>query len=635
MYRICILISFLLFSVSCTEVQWDLLYGGDVDIFSDDFHLGSLSFHGMVVDQRNLDVYVFGGCILRRWYYNTLWRYRNNTWTLLYGDMSTMFVRGGSQGPGSRCGHGFAIMGDFLYVFGGYGSNIGGSIGLLSDLWRYTISTGEWIFLGGRDSVDVDNDYGTPLPGGRYSMNIVVQSDHTLWLFGGSAENTHYNELWKYKGYWELISGGKKIVSDIENNVISSRLGFGMCLDSKDQIWIYGGYGYSTSPKATLLGDLWMFNGTWIHIDTNGSIPRARYSPSMTIDKNDTIYIHGGWTSSGIVDSLHVYKNNTFGVLYGSDDQANIFGVYKGDFVFPGSRGSAAIASYGSDIIMFGGIGFSNDSYGSLNELWLFSFDNQRKERDSFYVRPFINCVEQRDNRTTAYLGYNNEVPFSLCMYSTFTVDDVLSGVDICFKTGKRNFQFKKSFNSHLFWLLNGSVVGIDSLLVSEYLCPDWITFLLLFKDDVPSLDEIMNITSSLLNISRDKIEVFVSGSEIRVKVTLNNHVSRSDIIEVLGDPNTDLFVSAAFNTTVVVYLEDTGREKYDTENSETFEIEEDGFGRYTEIIVASVLILFIILFFLFFFSQIKFCRQSFCNTKKTSGNIDGAMKAQVISLDI
>ena len=118
-----------------------------------------------------------------------------------------------------------------LWLFGGAGANGG-----LNDLWKFTLSTNEWTWMGGNVGTNctagsappfacsqpgVYGTIGTPaadnIPGGRQDATTWVDSSGNLWLFGGYGVDangtsglTILNDLWKFDiatNQWTWMSG--------------------------------------------------------------------------------------------------------------------------------------------------------------------------------------------------------------------------------------------------------------------------------------------------------------------------------------------------------------------------------------------------------------------------------------------
>lgn len=70
------------------------------------------------------------------------------------------------------------------------------------------------------------------------------------------------SDMWKYDNSWQLVSGNssyKNQLGDFGTKNISSssnfpgaRYGSAMWIDANKAIWIFGGYGYASSPGKIL-----------------------------------------------------------------------------------------------------------------------------------------------------------------------------------------------------------------------------------------------------------------------------------------------------------------------------------------------------------------------------------------------
>ncbi|MGH8303824.1 MAG: kelch repeat-containing protein, partial [Steroidobacteraceae bacterium] len=97
-----------------------------------------------------------------------------------------------------------------LWLFGGLGVDSAGTSGFLSDLWEYSISSGDWIWVHGPIMANVNGTYGTKgaaaaanTPGARAEPFRWYDASGHLWLFGGfegivNASRVEMNDLWEY-----------------------------------------------------------------------------------------------------------------------------------------------------------------------------------------------------------------------------------------------------------------------------------------------------------------------------------------------------------------------------------------------------------------------------------------------------
>ncbi|MGA7156564.1 MAG: chitobiase/beta-hexosaminidase C-terminal domain-containing protein [Acidobacteriaceae bacterium] len=105
-----------------------------------------------------------------------------------------------------------------LWLFGGIGIDSAGTSGNLNDLWEFSTSTSEWVWMGGSTTVPsygtgqpgVYGTLGVPaagnLPGGRNGAVSWTDGSGDLWLFGGQGYDSrspgteaYLNDLWEYQ----------------------------------------------------------------------------------------------------------------------------------------------------------------------------------------------------------------------------------------------------------------------------------------------------------------------------------------------------------------------------------------------------------------------------------------------------
>jgi len=306
---------------------------------------------------------------------NGLWEYNvtDDGWTLIKGydivtDVSYQVGVYGTLGeadsdniPSARGNSvswtGTGSTSGYLYLFGGYGYDVNETLGLLNDLWRFRVSNSVWTWVSGSSVVSQCGVYGTigvasssNTPGARELSATWTDSNGTLWLFGGygydsSGDAGMLNDLWKYRGSkWTWVSGSKSIshkgvygtqgVADA-NNVPGTRYGSALWIDTKGNLWIYGGYGYDSKGSSGYLSDSWKFD----------------------VDSNE-------WMWNGGSNRVN---QHTAGV-YGTQGEPNAKN-------FPGDRIGAASWRDGYGYLwLFGGEGYDkNGDYGVLNDLWKFN----------------------------------------------------------------------------------------------------------------------------------------------------------------------------------------------------------------------------------------------------------------------
>ncbi|MFI5390977.1 MAG: kelch repeat-containing protein, partial [Bacteriovoracales bacterium] len=241
-------------------------------------------------------LWLFGGCEKpSQGALNDLWNYdlSNNKWTWVGGSNSINKV--GIYGPkgiplkekdnypgGRQNGLSWTDSSGNLWLFGGWGYGKASS-GYLNDLWKFNPSNGEWTWVSGSDSPNQAGIYGNigeaspnNTPGARQTSISWSDPSGNLWLFGGlehfTSPYTYYNDLWKFNisdKTWTWVSGGKlknqpgiygEMGVTSQNKVPGARNSEIGWYDSDGNLWLFGGWGYGTSPSGTgNLNDLWKF----------------------------------------------------------------------------------------------------------------------------------------------------------------------------------------------------------------------------------------------------------------------------------------------------------------------------------------------------------------------------------------
>jgi len=317
------------------------------------------------------DLFLFGGEAGAGSFFNDIWRYNiaSNAWTYVRGGVNLMGVYG-TQGvpaagnfPGSRWGATGRLdaLGK-LWVFGGYGYDSAGTLGLLNDLWNYNPTTNQWTWISGSKTVNQAGNYGTQgatagsnVPGARQASMSWIDASGNFWLFGGfdldSAGNPDgLNDLWKFSGsQWTWISGSniinQKGVYGTEGtgaatNVPGARWSSAAWTDYAGNFWLFGGEGYDATGNGSL-GDLWEYKGgQWIWVKGPASVSQAG---NYGLTPGPIIYPYvGNYPGSRFAPGYWTVNKNT-------DNVDN------------------------SEFWMFGGEGFDStgaNGFGLLSDLW-------------------------------------------------------------------------------------------------------------------------------------------------------------------------------------------------------------------------------------------------------------------------
>jgi hypothetical protein len=293
-------------------------------------------------------LFLFGGEDQFSRFYNDLWYFdiSSKTWTSVAGGANQLGVYG-TQGaaaagniPGSRWGATARVdSSGALWLFGGYGYDSTGALGLLNDLWRY--SGGQWTWVSGSNVVNQNGVYGTQgtasasnIPGARQSSVSWIDQTGSFWLFGGyntssGGQPNAFNDLWKYSGgQWTWVSGASAVnqpgiygtqgvaaASNVPGARWSSAAWADTDLSGNTRLWLFGGQGFDATGNGSL-ADLWQFNGTqWIWTKGPSSVsqkgvyglfptpitwayvgndPGSRWGSAYWIDKSGELWLFGG-----------------------------------------------------------------------------------------------------------------------------------------------------------------------------------------------------------------------------------------------------------------------------------------------------------------------------------------------------
>jgi N-acetylneuraminic acid mutarotase len=390
---------------------------------------------------------------------NDLWKYNpvTNEWTWVKGSnviaqvgtYGTMGVPSPGNNPGSR---GFAASwvdasGDF-WLFGGNGYGGTASLGNLSDLWKYNISSNEWTWMGGSSLVFQPGDYGTigvsaptNMPGSRYSACTWKDSSDDLWLLGGVGNTSSpsivgsLNDLWKYNilnNEWTWIKGSNTINQNGSYGLLGlaspanepgAREMASSWTDAQGAFWLFGGKGYDAgSAVSGYLNDLWKYDAgtnewTWLKgsdtlnrsgvygtagIAASSNMPGARAGAMTWIDAIGTMWLAQGqgYPSAPAVGNLNdIWKFNKINLewtwIKGSS-VINQNGVYSTQgtssaFNISGSRRNAVCwMDSMNNLWWFGGQGRAQSGNdGRLSDLWKFS---------NCFISPITMTVVSKDN---------------------------------------------------------------------------------------------------------------------------------------------------------------------------------------------------------------------------------------------
>jgi len=248
-----------------------------------------------------------------------------------------------------------------VWLFGGYGYDANGTLGLLNDLWTYNIGQNEWTWVAGSKTANTAGSYGMlgasngqqNFPGGRQEAMSWIDKSGNFWLFGGfdldsAGSPDALNDLWEFKaGVWTWMSGANVVNQKgvygtlgvgAAANVPGARWDSAAWTDHNGNLWLFGGQGYDSTGNGSL-ADLWEYvGGQWVWVKGPSSVSQSG---------------NYGLTPGPII---YPYVGN-----------------YPGSRFAPGYWVEHNIVNNNDEFWMFGGEGFdsgSGNGTGLLNDLW-------------------------------------------------------------------------------------------------------------------------------------------------------------------------------------------------------------------------------------------------------------------------
>ncbi len=351
-----------------------------------------------------------------------------------YGVYGTKGVFSAGNKPGGRYG---AVSwkdkeGKF-WLLGGLGYASTGTVGYLTDLWKYDPVANQWTWVKGANTTNAAGVYGTQgvsaagnNPGGREYATSWTDKDGKLWLMGGFNYGSNgsvlwMNDLWKYDpvtNEWTWMKGdntpnkegiyGTMGVSDPQNKP-GARSGAVSWYGADGKLWLMGGNGYNNGLNA-YLNDLWKYDPvsnewTWMKGDivsnptikptgvygskgtaAIGNKPGARVNAISWTANDGTFWLMGGngyglTTTQGYLNDLWTFDpvSNQWTWIKGDNvvDQQGLYGTQgvAGAGNKPGGRNSSFSWVDGEgQLCLFGGQGFASaGGVGFLNDLWKYN----------------------------------------------------------------------------------------------------------------------------------------------------------------------------------------------------------------------------------------------------------------------
>ncbi|XP_015771353.1 PREDICTED: uncharacterized protein LOC107349685 [Acropora digitifera] len=293
---------------------------------------------------------------------------------------------------------------------------------------------GVWTWIGGSKQRNQKNaiDHNQQYPGSRYEASSWLDSNGTVWIFGGRGAESRkpLDELWSFdasRRQWHFHEFNKTLDTNEQKpppsfgatscsfgnkDILVSCLGTfifrydknqwtvlnnqtespqprshaaSWCDTKKGILFIFGGY------SKQRLGDFWKFSleeMKWTEIKVNTSVvPSSRSKASAWIHHwSGDLYMFGGSTNAGLTSEFWKFSLETseWMKVSGTTGQDKCAGKYGKQGVLsstnhPGCREGAASWIYKGHLCLFGGSGFDNFSRGIfamsdlLSDFWVYN----------------------------------------------------------------------------------------------------------------------------------------------------------------------------------------------------------------------------------------------------------------------
>ena len=280
--------------------------------------------------------------------FNDVWEYQQSTKTWIWQGPANSIAQdqsgvypgstGGTGTPGSRYGSAGAVdsAGNF-WVFGGYGTDSGGTLGYMNDIWEYTPSSNTWTWWGGSKTVEAKETASTP--GARVGASAWIDSSGNFWLFGGIADDSSgntgdLNDLWVFSlstHAWTLVAGSETVSGAAPtygtqgipdpSNIPGPRVWSTIFQTPNGDVWLFGG---TYSSRGEYYNDLWKYSGgqwTWMdgsqgpsesYIGVYGTIgndsptnaPGGRFAGGSWADSSGNLWMFGGYGLASVPNAF-------------------------------------------------------------------------------------------------------------------------------------------------------------------------------------------------------------------------------------------------------------------------------------------------------------------------------------------
>jgi N-acetylneuraminic acid mutarotase len=196
--------------------------------------------------------------------------------------------------PKQRALHVGAVVGDAMYIFGGYDGS-----SRLNDIHKFEFQVGTWQMVQPASSSNI--------PSARDRMSAVSYRE-SMYIFGGYDGTNRVNDLWRFdtiRNSWDLC--------EFVGQAPSARHSHNM-VESDGKLYIL--FGYDGNYKSDI-HEYCVARKTWVQITAKGSIPRPRYRSSVVVHSGTHFLSFGGHDGLKHLDELYSFDlgSNTWSLI--------------------------------------------------------------------------------------------------------------------------------------------------------------------------------------------------------------------------------------------------------------------------------------------------------------------------------
>ncbi|CAE7195093.1 Lztr1 [Symbiodinium necroappetens] len=176
---------------------------------------------------------------------------------------------GGCQPPKQRSLHASIVVGDCLYIFGGYDGS-----SRVNDFYKFSFKASKWSQIHPAGSSPTARD-----------RHVVVSYAEKIYIFAGYDGNNRVNDFWQYDTEHEVWS---TVDPALGNPPTPRHSHSGVEYDGS--MYIFAGY------DGNYRSDFHRYNfpqRKWSIVPVKGSVPKARYRTSAVAYKNRMLVVGG------------------------------------------------------------------------------------------------------------------------------------------------------------------------------------------------------------------------------------------------------------------------------------------------------------------------------------------------------